>query len=67
MLIFEENDAKRAAHDFFSALRDLDREGTELIIAGALDTKDQIGFAVMNRMIKSAGYNVIKLPSAADR
>ena len=67
VLIFEENDAKRAAHDFFSALRDLDREGTELIIAGALDTKDQIGFAVMNRMIKSAGYNVIKLPSAADR
>ena len=41
--------------------------GTELIIGGSVGYKDQIGFAVMNRMIKSAGYNVIKLPSAADR
>ncbi len=67
VLIFEENDAAKAAHDFFSALRDLDRAGTELIIAGALNTEDQIGFAVMNRMIKSAGYNIIRLPDGAEK
>lgn len=49
-----------AAHDFFARLRDLDNEGVDVIIAGALDQEDQVGFAVMNRMFKSAGYNVIK-------
>ncbi|MFR4356667.1 MAG: hypothetical protein ACLT4O_04435 [Clostridia bacterium] len=33
----------------------------DLIIAGALSGEDQVGFAVMNRMVKSAGYNIIKV------
>lgn len=51
---------RKAAHDFFARLRDLDNEGVDVILAGALDEDDQLGFAVMNRMLKSAGYNVIK-------
>ena len=35
--------------------------GVDLIIAGALSGEDQVGFAVMNRMVKSAGYNIIKV------
>lgn len=67
VLIFEDKDFEKAAHDFFSDLRDLDRQGVDLIIAGALDIENQIGFAVMNRMIKSAGYNIIKLPVDENR
>ena len=36
----------------------MDDDGVDLILAGALDEKDEIGFAVMNRMLKSAEYNV---------
>ena len=39
----------------------LDQAGVDLIIAGALSGEDQVGFAVMNRMVKSAGYNIIKV------
>jgi L-threonylcarbamoyladenylate synthase len=58
-LLFGEGEETRAAHEFFAKLRELDRQGVNLIIAGALNPDDQIGFAVMNRMFKSAGYNVI--------
>ncbi len=60
-ILFEERAFRTAARDFFARLRDLDREGVDLIIAGALSEEDQVGFAVMNRMIKSAGYNIIKV------
>ena len=40
-------------------LRDLDREGVDLILAGALSDTDGVGFAVMNRMLKSAGYDIV--------
>ncbi|MBN7774021.1 L-threonylcarbamoyladenylate synthase [Clostridium aminobutyricum] len=61
VIIFAETELQRAAHDFFAKLRELDGQGVDLILAGALDDSDGIGFAVMNRMMKSAGYNVIKL------
>ncbi len=60
-ILFEESAFKTAARDFFARLRDLDQAGVDLIIAGALSEEDQVGFAVMNRMIKSAGYNIIKV------
>lgn len=59
-ILFEESAFEEAAHDFFSKLRDLDREGVDIILAGSLSEDNQVGFAVMNRMMKSAGYNVIK-------
>ena len=58
---FGEEAFAEAAHDFFSKLRDLDAEGVDLILAGALSEEDGVGFAVMNRMLKSAGYNVIRI------
>ena len=61
VLLFEESDFLRAAHDFYAELRRLDEEGADLIIAGALPETDGLGFAVMNRMLKAAGYNIARV------
>lgn len=61
VILFEEQAFIEAAHDFFAKLRDLDREGVDLILAGALSDTDGVGFAVMNRMLKSAGYNIVRV------
>ena len=61
LLVFEESDYLKAAHDFYSRLRQLDDEGADLIIAGALPAADGISFAVMNRMMRAAGYNVVRV------
>jgi L-threonylcarbamoyladenylate synthase len=53
-------DSRAAAKDFFARLRELDREGVDLILVSALDD-DGLGFSVMNRMLKSAGYDVIRV------
>jgi L-threonylcarbamoyladenylate synthase len=60
-VLFEEKAFTAAAHDLFAELRALDDEGVDLIIAGALGRDDGLGFAVMNRMMKAAGYNVIRV------
>lgn len=51
-------DSRAAAKDFFARLRELDRKGIDLILIAALD-EEELGFSVMNRMLKSAGYEVI--------
>ena len=61
VLLFEEKAFIEAAHDFFARLRDMDGEGVDLILAGAMSDTDGVGFAVMNRMLKSAGYNVVRV------
>ncbi len=61
VILFEEKAFIEAAHEFFAKLRDLDDEGVDLILAGALSEKDGVGFAVMNRMLKSAGYNIVRV------
>ena len=61
LILFEEKAFIEAAHDFFARLRDLDSEGVDLILAGALSDTDGVGFAVMNRMLKSAGYNIVRV------
>ena len=61
VILFEEKAFVEAAHDFFANLRDLDNEEVDLILAGALSDFDGVGFAVMNRMLKSAGYNIVKV------
>ncbi len=61
VILFEEKAFIEAAHEFFAKLRDLDNEGVDLILAGALSEQDGVGFAVMNRMLKSAGYNIAKV------
>lgn len=49
---------ENAAHSFFADLRQLDREGVEIILVRTLE-KEGLGFSIMNRMLKSAGYEVI--------
>jgi len=61
VLLFEEKAFLEAAHDFFARLRDMDKEGVDIILAGALSDVNGVGFAVMNRMLKSAGYNIVKV------
>ena len=53
------NDANKAAHKLFADLRELDRQGYDIILIRAIDTKGA-GFGVMNRMLKSAGYDIVK-------
>ncbi|GAB1475817.1 L-threonylcarbamoyladenylate synthase [Bacillota bacterium] len=50
---------EEAARDFFAKLRQLDGEGVDLILAGALSSSDPVGLALMNRMLKAAGYRVL--------
>ncbi len=61
VILFEEKAFIEAAHNFFANLRDLDRQGVDLILAGALSDTDGVGFAVMNRMLKSAGYHIVRV------
>ena len=52
-------DSRKAAHQLFADLRELDRLNYDLILIKAL-SEDGFGFSVMNRMLKSAGYDVVK-------
>ena len=56
-------DGLEAAHDLFRSLRDADKAGYDVILAVGVsdDESGGVGFAVMNRMLKSAGYNVKKV------
>ena len=54
-----DGDAKMAAHELFSDLREIDRQGYDIVFIKALD-EVELGFSVMNRMLKSAGYDVVK-------
>ena len=53
-------DEVEAAHDLFALLREADDQEIDIILAAAVPEKG-LGFSVMNRMLKSAGYNVIKV------
>lgn len=57
VIVFDDAHPEAAAHDFFAKLRACDKQGVDVILASALN-EDGIGFAVMNRMFKSAGYNI---------
>lgn len=57
VLIYDNDDPESAAHNFFAQLRAFDKSGVDVIIAAALK-EDGVGLAVMNRMFKSAGYNI---------
>ena len=58
-IIDYDNDPGKAAHKLFAELRELDRQGYDLILIRTID-EDGFGFSVMNRMLKSAGYDVVK-------
>ena len=52
------DDVRKAAHNLFADLRELDREGYDVIFIRTLE-ESGLGFSVMNRMLKSAGYDVV--------
>jgi len=57
VIMYDADKPEEAAHEFFSQLRAFDKSGVDVILAAALK-EDGIGLAVMNRMFKSAGYNI---------
>ena len=59
-IIYTDDESEKAAHEFFGRLRDCDKNDTDVILAAALSEKG-VGFSVMNRMFKSAGYNIIDI------
>ncbi len=54
-----DNEAEIAAH-LFDALRSFDADGTQVIF-GECFTDGELGAAIMNRLIKAAGYHVVKV------
>ncbi len=60
VILYEDSDPDGAARNFFAELRAMDKAGVDVIFAAALK-EDGVGFAVMNRMFKSAGYHIIEV------
>ena len=60
VIMYDDEHPEEAAKEFFAKLRACDKSGVDVILAAALK-EDGIGFAVMNRMFKSAGYNIINV------
>lgn len=56
----DRNNPQTIAANIFKLLRQFDETGVDVILAEGIDKKG-IGMAIMNRMIRAAGYNVIKL------
>lgn len=57
---FDDAHQRDAAKAYFARLREADEEGCDVILGAAL-TEKGVGFSVMNRMLKSAGYNIRKV------
>lgn len=52
------NRPETIASQLFKVLRDFDKKGVEVIFGEAF-SEDNVGLAIMNRLTKAAGYNVI--------
>ena len=60
IIMYDDEEPEKAAREFFAQLRACDKAGVDVILAAALK-EDGVGFSVMNRMFKSAGYNIIEV------
>jgi len=58
--IGSKKDSAEAAHNLFNALREFDKLMVDIIYAEAV-SEEQLGLAVMNRMKKAAGFNIIEV------
>ncbi len=54
------SDLPKLASSLFSVLRDFDKDGVEIILAEGY-SRAGIGHALMNRMQKAAGYQIVKV------
>ncbi|MCD6446164.1 threonylcarbamoyl-AMP synthase [Candidatus Bathyarchaeota archaeon] len=55
----ERDDLKDVAKNLFKLLREFDFEGVDVIIAEGVSTRG-LGLAVMNRLRKASGYNIVR-------
>ncbi len=53
-------DEKGIARNLFKVLRDMDRDGADVIYSEEFDTAD-LGMAIMNRLIRAAGHKIIEV------
>ena len=53
-------DCESIAHNLFDTLRSFDDMGAEIIFSESFD-ESRLGFAIMNRLHKSAGYNIVNV------
>ena len=53
-------DCESIAHNLFDTLRNFDDMGAEIIFSEGFD-ESRLGFAIMNRLHKSAGYNIVNV------
>ena len=60
VVLGDEKDYIAQAHNLFTALRTLDEMGLKTVYARCPDTEG-VGLAVYNRLIRSAGFEVIDL------
>ena len=56
----DRNDEKTIAHELFKVLREFDDENIDIMFSESFDDSG-IGQAIMNRLLKAAGHNVIIL------
>ncbi|MGN0733343.1 MAG: L-threonylcarbamoyladenylate synthase [Emergencia sp.] len=63
---YDSEHPEKAAKHFFAELRAADKHGADAILAAAIEEKG-VGFSVMNRMLKSAGYNIKKVEKEVDK
>lgn len=57
-IIDYDGDPEKAARRLFADLRELDRQGYDIILIRAIANVG-FGFSVMNRMLRSAGYDIV--------
>ena len=60
IIMYDDSEPEKAAREFFAKLRASDEAGVDVILAAAM-REDGVGFAVMHRMFKSAGYNIVEV------
>ncbi len=57
-VVGSKKDEKEVAHNLYAALRDFDKMGVQYIYSESFSAND-VGQAVMNRLIKAAGHTII--------
>lgn len=58
VLLYGPDQNRLIAREFFARLRQMDERGVDLILAAAVSSEDSVGFSIMNRMLKAAGYRI---------
>ncbi|MCR4716155.1 MAG: threonylcarbamoyl-AMP synthase [Lachnospiraceae bacterium] len=58
IVLGSKNDLKSIAHNLFASLREMDDFGVDVIYCESF-SNEELGRAIMNRLLKAAGYNLI--------